>query len=271
MIPRADYHVHTNFCDGAADPETMVRAALAQGMEAIGFSGHSHTAFDESWCMSREGTLAYRAEIARLKETYGDRIRILCGVEQDMFSDADTAGYDYVIGSVHYLCCGGEYVPVDESPEHLRAAAKAHFGGDLCALAAAYYETVSRVWDVTHCDVIGHFDLIEKFNEGGALFDSGDARIAKARSAAADQLAACGVPFEINTGAIARGYRTEPYPGAELRTYLAARGVRFLLSGDAHRPEGLCFQFDAWDELPGLCYVDAPRGGHSILCPHAKA
>ena len=49
---RGDFHVHTTFCDGQASPEEMVRAALEQGMDAIGFSGHSRTAFDESWCMS---------------------------------------------------------------------------------------------------------------------------------------------------------------------------------------------------------------------------
>ena len=62
---RGDYHVHTSFCDGSCPPEEMVRAALEKGMDAIGFSGHSHTAFDESWCMSPAGTEAYRAEIAR--------------------------------------------------------------------------------------------------------------------------------------------------------------------------------------------------------------
>ena len=27
---RADYHVHTTFCDGGASPEAMVRAALKE-------------------------------------------------------------------------------------------------------------------------------------------------------------------------------------------------------------------------------------------------
>ena len=77
---RGDFHVHTRFCDGAASPEEMVRAALERGMDAIGFSGHSHTAFDEVWCMSPEGTQAYRAEITRLKSVYAGRIAVYCGV-----------------------------------------------------------------------------------------------------------------------------------------------------------------------------------------------
>ncbi len=97
---RADFHVHTTFCDGQAAPEEMVRAALETGLDAIGFSGHSRTAFDESWCMSEAGTAAYRAEIARLKDAYAGRIAVYCGIEQDILSELPAEGYDYVIGSV---------------------------------------------------------------------------------------------------------------------------------------------------------------------------
>ena len=77
-----DFHVHTTFCDGQAGAEEMVRAALARGMDAVGFSGHGRTAFDESWCMSEAGTAAYRAEIARLKKAYAGRISVFCAIER---------------------------------------------------------------------------------------------------------------------------------------------------------------------------------------------
>ena len=91
---RGDFHVHTTFCDGGAGAEEMLCAALDSGLDAIGFSGHSHTAFDESWCMSVPGTRSYRGEIARLKAEYGGQIAVYCGVEQDLLSDAPAAGYD---------------------------------------------------------------------------------------------------------------------------------------------------------------------------------
>ncbi len=261
MIPLADYHVHTTFCDGKNTPEEMVRAAVAKGMTAIGFSGHSRTAFDESWCMSADGTAAYRAEIARLKQKYAGRIRILCGTEQDYYSDADTAGYDYVIGSVHYVLLGGAYVPVDESAEILRAAAAKQLGGDVYALAELYFRTVADVFDRTRCDVIGHFDLVSKFNEGGALLDENHPRYVAAWQRAADRLLQSGRPFEVNTGAIFRGYRSEPYPAPAMQDYLAARGARFLLSGDAHSADALCFRFEKWGaplQERGAELVDAP-------------
>lgn len=260
-MTRGDFHVHTAFCDGRSKPEAMVRAALKQGLPAIGFSGHSHTAFDESWCMSVSGTAEYRAEIARLKAKYGGKIAVSCGVEQDLFSDAPTAGYDYVIGSVHYLSVNGACIPVDENADILRAAADEQFGGDLYALIEAYYEHVSRVCAVTGCGVVGHFDLITKFNEGGALFDETHPRYVAAWHAAADALLPAGALFEINTGAIARGWRTVPYPAAPILDYLTSRGARFLLSGDAHSPDGLCFGFErwaAWAAERGAVLVDSP-------------
>ena len=258
---KSDFHVHTTFCDASASPSEMAAAAFRQGLEVLGFSGHSHTFFDESWCMSRSGTEAYRAEVALLREEYAGRMEVLCGVEQDYYSAEPTEDYDYVIGSVHYVRAGDSYLPVDESPDLLRAGAEKAFGGDLYAFAEAYYETVSRVPEIPGCSVIGHFDLIAKFSEKEPLFDESHPRYVAAWHRAADRLLESGLPFELNTGAIARGYRTLPYPAPDILRYLASRGARFLLSSDSHSPETLCFGFDVWRreaEALGCRFLDCP-------------
>lgn len=243
-----DLHVHTSFSDGKNTPEEVVLEAIARKMEVLGFSDHSYTAFDESWCMKKGDIPLYRACIARLRARYGGKIKILCGIEQDFYSEEPTEGYDYVIGSVHYLRTGGEYIPVDESPELLRAAAEKHFRGDLYALIEEYYRTLARVVEKTGADIIGHFDLISKFNEGGALFDEADPRYLAAAQKAADILLKTGRPFEINTGAISRGYRTSPYPSLALRDYIRQKGGSFVLSSDSHAKETLCFGFDTLEK-----------------------
>ena len=50
-------------------------------------------------------------------------------------------GCDYLIGSVHYMKIGEEYVPVDRSAKTLIDAAARHFGGDIYSLAEIYYST----------------------------------------------------------------------------------------------------------------------------------
>ena len=89
-----DFHVHTNFCDGKDSPEDIVKEAIRRGMTRLGFSGHSYTEFDTEPCMSVDGTQRYVDEIHRLKQKYHGKIEILCGTEQDYYSDMPTGDYD---------------------------------------------------------------------------------------------------------------------------------------------------------------------------------
>lgn len=250
-----NFHTHTTFCDGKHTPEEMVRAAIQAGCPTLGFSGHAYTDFDDSFCMSRENTRLYRAEIARLRALYADKLEILCGLEQDVLSAPPDADYDYLIGAVHYLPCGGRYFSVDNTAEEQEQAVRECFGGDWYAYAAAYYEEMATVYTRTGCDLVAHFDLVTKFNEGGRFFDESDRRYRHAALAALETVAAAPVVFEINTGAIRRGYRTAPYPAPFILQELALKKCPVLLSSDAHDAGGLTFGFDkanAWAARCGL-------------------
>ena len=111
----SNFHTHTILCDGKDRPEELVLEALRLGCPAIGFSGHSYAPYDEAYCMSPAQTETYKEELCRLREEYAGRIRIYMGIEQDLYSTSPTAGYDYVIGSVHYLYRDGVYLPIDAS------------------------------------------------------------------------------------------------------------------------------------------------------------
>lgn len=91
-------------------------------------------------------------------------------MKRTIFPDTSDSGCDYVIGSVHYIKIGGEYFSVDESAEKFKALAENQFGGDYYALAEEYFRLVSDVVDKTKATIIGHFDLVSKFNEGGRFF-----------------------------------------------------------------------------------------------------
>ena len=248
---RTDLHMHTVYCDGKNTAEEMVRSAIEKGFNCVGISGHSYTHFDESYCMSREDTERYRHDISWLKRKYSKKINLLCGIEQDYYSDEPTDGYDYVIGSVHYLKIGDEYIPVDENAEILRNAAEKHCDGDLYKLCELYYETVSDVVNRTNCSIIGHFDLITKFNEKEKLFDESNPRYVAAWKKALDKLLETGKIFEINTGAVSRGYRTLPYPSSEIIDYIKQNGGKLILSSDAHSAENIGFDFDKYEK-----YID---------------
>ena len=248
-MTKQDLHVHTTYCDGKNTPEETVLAAIDKGLVRLGFSGHAYQSFDQEPSMSIEGTAAYRAEIAALKEKYRDKIEILCGIEQEYFADFPAEDYDYVIGSVHYLKRGDRYLCIDQSKDEFCGIVREVFGGDFIAAAEEYYALVGDVLNKTGADIIGHFDLITKYNEGGCLFDESDPRYVAAWQAAVDKLLPYGKPFEINTGAIARGHRTTPYPAVPILNYIREHGGHVVMNGDTHAAKNLCYQFDVWEKL----------------------
>lgn len=239
-----DLHMHTTWSDGKNTPEEMILEAIRLGLETVGISDHSS---GDPCGMTLEQSADYRAEIAALKEKYAGQIRVLCGLERDFLTD-DFNEYDYTIGSVHWLPMpDGHRVSIDWTPEKLREGAEKYFGGDFYALAEAYYAAVARVVEVTKCDIIGHFDLVSKFIEVDPAFDVKHPRYVKAWQQAADELLKTGKPFEMNTGAMSRGYRTEPYPAKDIRDYIRAHGGKLIMSSDAHAKENITYGFKEWE------------------------
>ena len=59
MINR-DFHIHTTFSDGKYSPEEMVEYAVSIGMTHMGFSDHSYTSFDDSYCLAKNGEDDYK-------------------------------------------------------------------------------------------------------------------------------------------------------------------------------------------------------------------
>jgi len=258
-----DYHTHTRFCDGRDDAAQLAARALKLGFSSLGFSGHAWTPYGERWSMSRENTALYRREIRRLQAEYRGRLEILLGCEFDLTSQDELSQYDYAIGSVHCLFPGGVCRSVDWSAEDFAETGARFYGGDFLALAEDYYRALPGLVSLP-VQIVGHFDLVTKFNEGGRLFDEDSPRY---RAAALDALHALAdggkLLFEINTGAVSRGFRSAPYPAPFLLRELARCGGRVILSSDSHRADTLGFGFAearALAERCGVPVVKTPFG-----------
>ena len=251
MSPKMyDFHTHSTFCDGKNTLEEMALSAIDKGFSALGFSGHSFTSFDLDYCIKDEN--AYIKECRRLQKKYEDKIEILCGIERDFYADNQYPDLDYIIGSVHYVKAGEEYIAVDLFDGQLEAVNR-HFGGDYLKFAESYFENVSKLPQVHKTDIIGHFDLIKIFNADGKLFDENCERYKKAAIKAVDELIKYDVLFEINTGAIFRGRRQEPYPSEFILEYIASKGGKVILNGDSHEINALGYRFKESAELAKKC------------------
>ena len=249
---RQNLHTHTTFCDGKNSPEEMVLAALEQGMDSLGFSGHSSLG-EECWVMGEEDVPQYRQEVLRLQKAYAGRLEIFLGLEQDLLSPAPEGQWDYLIGSVHMLERAGERLSVDESPETFRRGVEEWFGGDPLAFAEEYYRQVGTVAEKTGCRIVGHFDLVCKFNEGNRLFDTGASRYRTVALEALERLRERDVILEINTGAMSRGYRSAPYPEKWILSAAREMGLPICLTSDAHSREHLMYAFAEAARLARSC------------------
>ena len=237
----SNLHTHTLFCDGKSSAEEVVLSAIKKGFSSIGFSGHGYTNFDLTYCM--KNTDAYINEIMQLKEKYKNDIQIYLGIEEDAFSPIDRAPFDYVIGSSHYLHMGDNYYPVDSGYDGLKKCLDL-FDGDTIKLADTYYSNFCDYIKKYKPDIIGHFDLITKYEElDNPLFFSNDQynKLAEKYIAIAAQ---SGCIFEVNTGAIAKGIRTAPYPKDNLLRILKKADAPIIINSDSHSADTLDFSFD---------------------------
>jgi histidinol-phosphatase (PHP family) len=108
-------------------------------------------------------------------------------------------------------------------------------------------------------DVVGHPDLVRKFNRRHPYFDETAPWYAQELEATAAAFAASGKIVEVNTGAISRGWMDDAYPSADFRARLRARGVPFLLSADAHAAAAIDCAFERFAGAEAFVLPRWPR------------
>lgn len=239
----SNLHTHTCFSDGKADMEAFVRAAVERDMVSIGFSDHSYTPCDLTYCMTKDRYGDYLRTLERIKKEAP--LPVYAGLELDADSQDDLSPYDYIIASVHYIKVGCRCWPVDHEPWMQLDCIREGFGGDPIAMLRGYFEILGDHVSRVKPAFIGHFDLPAKFS---ALPEETEPYRETAKAALRDLLRVC--PYlEVNTGAMARGLRSVPYPAPWLLDTVREQGGKVVLSSDAHRPEHLTFWFDEAVEL----------------------
>lgn len=256
MIPMCNLHTHTTYCDGKNTPEEMIQEAIRLGCHTIGFSGHAPADLwnHETWCMDRDKLDSYRDELISLKKKYASQIEVAIGLELDYYSSKPN-WVEYSIGSVHQLKVGTIEIPVDLEYESLERLILKIYGGDFMKFAKDFYTLSADVANRTGCDIVGHFDLLTKFNEKYRYLDESSSSYRSMALEALDAVMQKDVLFEINTGAISRGWRTTPYPAPFLLKRIAEKKGRVILNSDAHSVKHLLFDFEASVEYARMCGI----------------
>lgn len=238
-------HNHCTLCDGKSTPKEMVESAVKAGITDFGFSSHAFVSFDPEASIEREQK--YIDTLKSFIASDNSGINLYLGLENDLFASVnDKKAYDYIIGSVHYIKRNDKYYPVDYSAKKSKECIDEVFGGNELAFCKEYYSSLLTVAKQKP-DILGHFDLITKFGNTVADFSSKEYI-----SLATDYLDECikqDVIFEINYGAIARGYTDQPYPSRFLLDRLKEKNAKVIVTTDCHDASKIALGLNEGEEL----------------------
>ncbi len=233
-----NFHTHTYRCKHATgDVDDYCQAALAMGMETLGFSDHCALPNDRWLSIRMKYTELdeYVAAVHRAQEAHAT-LRILLGMECEYLPEFHQYYEDELLGQrqFDYLIGGAHFFP-DENDEWVGT-----YGGTTSRSTLLKYSSY-----VTTMMASGLFDFIAHPDLFGNCYATWDANtIACSReilSAAADH----NVGLEINAYGlrkIAAKPSAHPFPLYPWRPFweLAAEyDVKVIVNSDAHAPEDL--------------------------------
>ena len=249
MIPLYEFHSHTDYTDGRDSVETMVKTAYDMGLKGFGISEHLFCD-NPAWGFQGNELDSYFDELEALREKYRGKMDVLIGLEVedseawDYITPSQLARTDYTIRSCHSVFYNNEWVGVDAGDaSYIVETAEKVFGGDWYEMVRSYYDIQSKIDPKMNYTFIGHFDLITKFNEGDRYFRTDCDEYLEPAIAAIDELLHAGIPFEMNSGAMSRGYTKSPYPQTPLLKEICQRGGRIIVNSDAHCAENICYNY----------------------------
>ena len=246
---KTNYHMHSNFSDGKADPEEYVKAAIEKGFVSIGFTEHGPTKFKKHWELNPERVDEYFAEIKRLKEFYADRIEIYCGLELDFLPGIESNDFyehelDYRIGSIHYFFDDEDIYGIDCRFEDFKKTVFDYFSGDVKKMVCEFYSRITQMVEKFRPEIIGHFDLIKINNTQNQFFHEGESWYKDEVMKVLEYISSKGTMLDVNTGGITRGFLTDPYPSAWAIREAASLKIPVTLNSDAHSPEHIDGNFE---------------------------
>ena len=149
---------------------------------------------------------------------------------------------------MHYIAVRGEYLPIDLGENCVKRCIEA-FDGDIGATSLAYYSALHEYVNKRRPDIVGHFDLITKYDELGEPYFLGRPEHDEIAKKFIYKVASEGHLLEVNTGAIARGMRKTAYPAVDLLYEVKRAGGSLILNSDCHSLRMLDCKFAETKEL----------------------
>ncbi|HEX2677262.1 MAG TPA: histidinol-phosphatase [Polyangiales bacterium] len=258
-MPWFSYHGgHSGeFCKHAKGGlEAVVQRAIEAGFSHYGLSEHvarfrNEDLFPEEIAQSvtPDSLLttfdAYFAHARALQERYADRIDLLVGFETERLPPGDWATRmrearsrtraDYLVGSVHDI----DGLVVDYKPEVTREVAEKLGGVE--EMHVRYFDALAELVTELKPEVVGHIDLIRKFDGETPAFGK---RAWTHLERTLEAVRAAGAVLDVNAATRRRGLGPV-YPLPEILQRACAMGIGVTLGDDSHGAHDVGVGLDA--------------------------
>ena len=246
---RANFHTHTFRCKHASGTvDDMCQAALAAGLDTLGFSDHGPFPDDRHTGsrMNFADVVEYVREVEEAKAKYAGRLRVFLGFEADYFPSLGKAFYeDLYFGRLHcdYLISGTHFIE-NGGPDINLWSGGQDFGP---AQVRRYIDVETEALETGLFTYIAHPDM---FSIRCAAMTPGIADACRELLDAAESLR---VPLEVNAYGLrkppitlADGSTRPQYPWRAFWDLVREHGgVRAVVGADAHSPEDVWSNADA--------------------------
>ena len=249
----SSYHTHNHYCDGEGRIEEVVEAAIATNLTQIGISSHAPLPFETDWNMPLGRLADYIREVREVERRYRGQITVLLGAELDFIPDPRVSDFqrqeifpldfDYFVGSVHFLGKGYPPRSFDGTEEVFRAILRDDYGDDIAEMVADYYNRVRQMLSLSKVRIVGHLDLIKRWNADRSYFQGDEPWYVAAVEETLRAIAASGHMVELNTAGWRKGLG-DPYPAPWILRRCREHAIPVTVNSDAHTPADVTWGFD---------------------------
>jgi len=239
----------------AGSLEEVVESAIRAGFSIYGISEHApryraEDLFPDEADLEVDDLArlfeGYVETALALRDRHADRIELLIGFETEVLPPQSWPEqmrglrlrhpeFEYVVGSVHHV---GD-ASIDMSPQLTAKVAEEVGGRD--ALERLYFELVAEMVEQLRPEIVGHFDLIRKFEAERTSFG---AETWKHIERALEVILSAGAVLDVNA-APARRKMGPVYPLPPLLARACDMGIPVTLGDDSHGPADVGVGLDA--------------------------
>jgi histidinol-phosphatase (PHP family) len=152
---------------------------------------------------------AHVEEVGHLADLHRDEINVLLAAEVDFIPSPEIRAFqdevvfsqplDYVVGSVHVLGNANHLLSFNGLESRSREILHEEYDSDIRAMVEDYFARVRMFLVMPKVRIIGHLDLIKRWNNDGVYFHEDDNVYRTAVDKTLDEITAAGHVVELNT------------------------------------------------------------------------